>query len=128
MAADPDAVPLAVEELIRWVTPLNNFFRTANVDAEIGGRPVAEGDRIMLVYPSANRDADVFVDPFRFDISRSPNPHVAFGFGTHLCVGTHVARATLAAVLGQLSRRVTDLRVIDEPDVEVIQPGKGVTW
>ena len=72
----------------------------------------------MLLYPSANRDEAVLEDPFSFDILRDPNPHVAFGFGTHLCVGTHVARATLAAVLGQMSRRVTDLRVVDEPDVE----------
>ncbi len=71
-----------------------------------------------MLYPSANRDADVFDDPFTFDISRSPNRHVSFGFGTHLCIGTHVARATLASVFAQLSRRVTDLHVVTEPKVE----------
>jgi len=72
----------------------------------------------VLLYPSANRDEDVFDDAFSFDIERSPNNHVAFGFGTHLCIGTHVARATLAAVFGQLSARVTNLTAVTEPDVE----------
>ena len=118
IAADPDLVPGAVEEVLLWVTPLNNFFRRAVADDRIGDQPVERGDRIILLYPSANRDEDVFADPFTFDIRRDPNPHVAFGFGTHLCIGTHVARASLAAVFGQLSRRITDLRVIDEPVVE----------
>jgi len=118
MAADPDLVPGAVEEVLRWVTPLNNFFRRAVADDRIGDQPVERGDRIILLYPSANRDEAVFDDPFTFDIRRDPNPHVAFGFGTHLCIGTHVARASLAAVFGQLSRRVTDLQVTHGPDVE----------
>jgi cytochrome P450 family 142 subfamily A polypeptide 1 len=118
MAADPSLVPGAVEEVLRWVTPLNNMFRRASTDAVVGGQEIHGGDRLVLLYPSANRDEAVFADPFRFDIRRNPNPHVAFGFGTHLCIGTHVARATLAAVFGQLSERVTDLRVTAEPDVE----------
>jgi cytochrome P450 family 142 subfamily A polypeptide 1 len=118
LAADPDLVPGAVEEILRWVTPLNNFFRRAASDDHIGDQPVERGDRIILLYPSANRDETVFADPFTFDIHRHPNPHVAFGFGTHLCIGTHVARASLAAVFGQLSQRVTGLRVVDEPVVE----------
>jgi cytochrome P450 family 142 subfamily A polypeptide 1 len=118
MAADPALVPGAVEEVLRWVTPLNNMFRRASTDAVVGGQEIGAGDRLVLLYPSANRDEAVFADPFRFDIRRAPNPHVAFGFGTHLCIGTHVARATLAAVFGQLSERVTDLRVTTEPDVE----------
>ena len=118
MAADPALVPGAVEEVLRWVTPLNNMFRRANVDDEVGGQRIGRGDRIILLYPSANRDEAAFGDPFTFDIRRSPNPHVAFGFGTHLCIGTHVARTSLAAVFGQLSQRITDLRVVSEPDVE----------
>lgn len=118
MAADPDLVPVAVEEVLRWVTPLNNFFRRAIADTEVGGQQIQRGDRVILIYPSANRDESVFDDPFRFDIRRNPNPHLAFGFGTHLCVGNNFARASLAAVFGHLSRRITDLRVIDEPDVE----------
>ncbi|HAP75967.1 MAG TPA: cytochrome P450 [Acidimicrobiaceae bacterium] len=118
MAADPSLVPTAVEEVLRWVTPLNNMFRRALADDEIGGQPIRRGDRIIMLYPSANRDQAVFDRPFEFDITRDPNPHLAFGFGTHLCVGTHVARTTLAAVFGQLSQRITNLRVVSEPDVE----------
>ena len=80
--------------------------------------PIERGDRLLLLYPSANRDEAVFEDPFRFDIRRSPNPHLSFGFGTHLCIGANFARATLAAVFGGLARRATDLRVVTEPDVE----------
>lgn len=118
MAEDPALVPGAVEEILRWVTPLNNMFRRAAIDTEVGGQPIHRGDRLILLYPSANRDETVFDDPFRFDIRRDPNPHLAFGFGTHLCIGTHQARATLAEVFGQLSRRITNLRVVNEPDVE----------
>ena len=118
MAADPSLVPGAVEEVLRWVTPLNNMFRRAIADDAVGGQEIGRGDRIILLYPSANRDEAAFDDPFRFDIRRDPNPHVAFGFGTHLCIGTHVARTSLAAVFGQLSQRITDLRVVTEPDVE----------
>lgn len=118
MAADPSLVAGAVEEVLRWVTPLNNMFRRAAADDHIGDQPVRRGDRVILLYPSANRDEAVFDEPFVFDICRHPNPHVAFGFGTHLCVGSHVARTTLAAVFGQLSQRITELRPITEPDIE----------
>ncbi|MFK8022687.1 MAG: cytochrome P450 [Ilumatobacter sp.] len=118
IGADSDLVPGAVEEVLRWVTPLNNMFRRAAADDRIGDQPIERGDRIIMLYPSANRDEAVFDEPFRFDVRRAPNPHVAFGFGTHLCIGTHVARATLAAVFGQMSRRITELRVESEPVVE----------
>ena len=118
LAADPELVPGAVEEVLRWVTPLSNMFRRAIADDRIGDQPVGAGDRIILLYPSANRDEDVFDDPFTFDIRRAPNPHVAFGFGTHLCIGTHVARATLGAVFGRLAARLRDLEAVTEPDVE----------
>jgi cytochrome P450 family 142 subfamily A polypeptide 1 len=118
VAGDPRLVPGAVEEVLRWVTPLNNMFRRAAADDRIGDQAVQRGDRIVLLYPAANRDEDVFENPYEFDIRRSPNQHVAFGFGTHLCIGTHVARSTLAAVFGQMSRRLTDLVALTEPDVE----------
>mgnify|MGYP003379737732 CR=1 FL=1 len=116
--ADPSLVPGAVEEVLRWVTPLNNMFRRAGADTEVGGQAIRRGDRIIMLYPSANRDEAVFTDPFTFDIRRSPNPQIAFGFGTHMCVGTNVARTTLAEVFRQMSQRATDLQVVSEPDVE----------
>jgi cytochrome P450 family 142 subfamily A polypeptide 1 len=118
LAAEPERLPVAVEEMIRWVTPLNNFFRTAAVDTTIGDTSVASGDRIMLSYPSANRDELVFDDPFRFDVTRNPNPHVAFGFGTHFCLGASLARAELAMLFEQLTQRLTNLRVVAEPVTE----------
>lgn len=118
MAADPGLVPGAVEEMIRWVTPLNNMFRTAAADTEVGGRAIAEGDRLVLLYPSANRDETVFDDPFRFDITRSPNPHLGFGFGTHFCLGASLARFELALLFTELTRRFTNLRVVTEVDGE----------
>jgi cytochrome P450 family 142 subfamily A polypeptide 1 len=118
MAADPSLVPGAVEELIRWVTPLNNFFRTAVVDTTVAGVDVAAGDRFLLAYPSANRDEAVFDDPYRFDIARHPNPHVAFGFGTHFCLGASLARFELTLLFRELTRRFTNLRVVEGPDLE----------
>ena len=118
LAEAPQAVPAAVEELLRWVTPLNNFFRTAAVDTEVGGQAVGAGERVILLYPSANRDEAVFDDPFRFDIARTPNHHVAFGYGTHFCLGANLARQTLRLLLEELPRRITDLEVVTEPDVE----------
>jgi cytochrome P450 family 142 subfamily A polypeptide 1 len=118
LAERPELVPSAVEEVIRWVSPLNNFFRTAVADAEVQGVPVAEGDRFCLVYPAANRDPAVFADPDRFDVTRSPNPHVAFGYGTHFCLGAAFARHELVLLFTELTRRFTDLRVTAEIDVE----------
>jgi cytochrome P450 family 142 subfamily A polypeptide 1 len=118
LAADPSLVPAAVEELLRWVTPLNNMFRRAGDDAVVNGTEIHRGDRIVLLYPSANRDEDVFTDPFTFDIRRSPNPQIAFGFGTHLCVGNNLARATLQSLLTLMSARIGNLQPLTEPDVE----------
>ncbi|MCU1499810.1 MAG: cytochrome [Acidimicrobiales bacterium] len=118
MAADPTLVPGAVEELIRWVTPLNNFFRVAAVDTTVAGVEVRAGDRLMLAYPSANRDEAVFDDPYRFDIRRHPNPHVAFGFGTHFCLGASLARYELNLLFTRLARQLTGLTVVDPPDLE----------
>jgi len=117
-AADPALIPGLVEEVIRWVTPLNNFFRTAAVDTTIGEQSIARGDRVCLVYPSANRDELVFDDPFRFDIRRQPNRHVAFGYGTHFCLGVNLARTELRMLFGALTSRMTNLRVVTEPDIE----------
>jgi len=117
-AADPGLVHGLVEEVIRWVTPLNNMFRVVVTDDHIGEQPVQVGDRVMLAYPSANRDETVFDEPFRFDILRSPNPHLAFGQGTHFCVGANLARLELRMLFGALTQRWTNLRVVTAPDIE----------
>jgi cholest-4-en-3-one 26-monooxygenase len=118
MAADPSLIPVAVEEMIRWVTPLNNFFRTATRDSSIAGTDVREGDRVILLYPSGNRDETVFADPYTFDIRRNPNPHVSFGFGTHFCLGASLARLELRMLLMRLTSRIKNLRVVSPPDIE----------
>lgn len=118
LAATPELVDSAVEEVLRWVTPLNNFFRMALTDDVVGGQPISAGDRIIMLYPSANRDESVFDDPFAFNIHRNPNPHLSFGFGTHLCVGANLARLVLTTMFRELSAQATDLAVVTEPDVE----------
>ena len=118
LASDPTLLDSAVEEVLRWVTPLNNMFRMALVDDEVGGHAVKAGDRFVMLYPSANRDELVFADPFTFDIRRNPNPHLSFGFGTHLCVGANLARLVLTTVFRELSQKATNLEVVSAPDVE----------
>jgi len=117
LAADPALLPSAVEEMLRWVTPIKNMARTATRDVELRGQTVGEGDKLLLLYPSANRDEDVFADPFRFDVGRTPNDHVAFGFGTHFCLGNSLARIELSCMVEHLLRRLPDLEVAqdDEP-------------
>jgi cytochrome P450 family 142 subfamily A polypeptide 1 len=115
LAADPALRPAAVEEMLRWVTPIKNMVRTATRDVELRGQPIHEGDELMLLYPSANRDEDVFDDPFRFDSARSPNEHLAFGFGTHFCLGASLARLEIAVMLDELLTRTPALAVAD-PD------------
>ena len=117
-AADPSLVHGLVEEVIRWVTPLNNMFRIVLTDDHIGTQPVQAADRVMLAYPSANRDEAVFERPFEFDIRRDPNPHVAFGQGTHFCVGANLARLELRLLFATLTRRWTNLRVVTPPAIE----------
>ena len=100
------------------MTPLNNFFRTATADSPIGGVPVAEGDRVILLYPSANRDEAVFDDPFRFDVTRSPNPHIAFGNGTHFCIGANLARFELLAPVRRAHPAIPGPGITDGAGVE----------
>lgn len=118
MGEQPSLAEPAVEEVLRWVTPLNNFFRMALTDDEVGGQKITAGDRVVMLYPSANRDEKVFSSPFSFDITRSPNPHLSFGFGTHLCIGANLARLVLEAIFGEMSARIRHLEPISEPDVE----------
>lgn len=118
MAADPELIPGAVEEMIRWVTPLNNMFRRVQHDATLAGTELQAGDRVALIYPAANRDPAVFDSPDTFDIYRDPNPHVAFGHGAHFCLGANLARIELRLLFEELTQRITNLRVVNEPDIE----------
>ncbi len=115
----PATVRTAVDEVVRWVTPLNNMFRKATADVEVRGVTIRAGERVALVYPSANRDEDVFDEPFTFDVTRSPNNHLAFGYGTHFCIGANFARHELELLFAKLTRDWTNLRVVTEPDVEL---------
>jgi cytochrome P450 family 142 subfamily A polypeptide 1 len=115
----PEHLRTAVDEVIRWVTPLNNMFRKATRDVELRDKTIRNGDRVMLVYPSANRDEEVFDEPFVFDVTRSPNNHVAFGNATHFCIGANLARHELELLFGKLTGAWTNLRPITEPDVEL---------
>ncbi len=105
----------AVEEMLRWVSPIKNMVRTATQDTVLGGQQVRAGEELMLLYPSANRDEEVFDDPFRFDVSRTPNDHVAFGFGPHFCLGASLARLEISVMLEALIERLPDLALAD-PD------------
>ena len=102
LLADPTLIPQAVEEILRWTSPVGSFLRTAREDFVLAGTRIAAGDTVGLFYPSANRDDRVFPDPYRFDIARSPNRHLTFGFGTHFCLGTNLARIELQASLKAL--------------------------
>jgi cytochrome P450 family 142 subfamily A polypeptide 1 len=104
---------VAVEEMIRWVSPVQNMARTATRDVTVRDQQVEEGDQLILFYPSANRDEEVFEDPQRFDIGRRPNPHIAFGFGTHFCLGASLARLECRVMFGELLRRLPDIRLAD---------------
>jgi cytochrome P450 len=92
LARDHSLIPTAVEEMLRWVTPVHYFRRTATRDVVVRGQTIHEGDRVVLHYTSANFDEEVFDEPFRFDVTRDPNPQLAFGWGEHFCLGARLAR------------------------------------
>jgi cholest-4-en-3-one 26-monooxygenase len=113
LVADRGLLPTAVEEMLRWVSPIKNMARTATEDVELGGRVIPAGEKLLLLYPSANRDEAVFDDPFAFDIRRTPNDHVAFGFGTHFCLGANLARLELRVLFEELLQALPDLELVD---------------
>lgn len=115
LKADPSLINSYLEESIRWVTPVKHFMRTATADAEVGGRKIAKGDWMMLSYPSGNRDESVFADPFKFDIGRSPNKHVAFGYGAHVCLGQHLGRMEMRVLWEELLPRLESVELDGEP-------------
>ena len=110
---------VATEELIRFVTPIHNMCRVARVDAEVAGQAVRAGDQLVLMYSSANRDPAHFTDPERLDVTRRPNHHLSFGFGTHFCLGAALARLEIRVFLEELVRRVGQVRVVPGTVVEM---------
>ncbi len=118
LLADFDArIGPAVDEFVRWATPVMTFRRTARTDTEIRGQHIAAGEKVVMFYLSGDRDESVFADPYRFDISRDPNPHLGFGGGgPHFCLGHGVARVQLRAIVGELLHRLPDLTVTGEPE------------
>jgi cytochrome P450 len=106
LRADRSLLPSATDEMIRWASPVLFFGRTAACDVELGGQSIAEGDRVVMWYPSGNRDSSAFVDPFEFDITRHPNPHVSFGGGgPHYCLGASLAKKEVQVMFGALLER-----------------------
>jgi cytochrome P450 family 142 subfamily A polypeptide 1 len=112
---DPSKIPVAVEEMLRWVTPIKNMCRTVTRDTEFMGQPMTAGQKCMLLFESANRDETRFEEPFRFDVERQPNEHLAFGFGAHFCLGQALARLELKVMFEQLLLRLPDLELAVEP-------------
>ena len=113
-------IDVAVEELLRWVTPIKNMARTTMTDIQLGDEIIPNAADVIMLYPSANRDEAQFVDPFRFDIERQPNHHLAFGFGTHFCLGASLARLELREMFTKVLRRL--------PDIELAVPADQLPW
>ena len=111
LAREPSAIPTAVEEMLRWVSPIQNMARTTSRDVELHGQRIEAGQKVLLLYPAANRDPRVFRDPHRFDARRSPNEHVAFGIGAHFCLGANLARLELRVFFEELLRRLPHLEL-----------------
>jgi cytochrome P450 len=115
LQADPSLIPTAVDEIIRWVTPVKHFMRNVVAPYELSGHRFEPGDTVLLSYPSANRDEEVFDDPFRFDVGRNPNKHLAFGFGVHYCLGAMLAKMEIRALLTALLPRLRSIELDGAP-------------
>jgi cholest-4-en-3-one 26-monooxygenase len=111
LAADPSLLPTAVEEMLRWVSPVMYFRRTVTHDTELHGQKLREGDRVTIWYGSANRDEDVFPNAGRFDVGRTPNEHLAFGIGHHFCLGANLARMEIQLIFEEIFRRLPDIEL-----------------
>ena len=116
LRANPEEMlPKAVDEFIRWSTPVKHFFRTPNAEYELRGKKIKPGENMMMCYWSANRDEEVFEDPFTFRIDRSPNKHVAFGYGAHLCLGQHLAKMEIRSLYKELLNRLDHIELAGDP-------------
>jgi len=124
---EPGLMRVATDEIIRWASPVAYFARTAMRDSEIAGVPIAQGDWVTLWYPSGNRDEDVFEDPFRFDINRTNNPHIAFGGGgPHFCLGANLARREISILFEELLARVAEIEIVAPPSYSVMGIGNPI--
>jgi cytochrome P450 len=112
---NPTLMPIATEEMIRWVTPVKEFMRTAREDTTVRGVPIKAGESVLLSYASSNRDEDVFDDPFRFDVGRDPNRHNAFGYGVHFCLGAALARMEVNSFFSELVPRLESIELAGDP-------------
>jgi cytochrome P450 len=112
----PPLMPTAVEEMIRWTTPVKEFMRTATADTEVRGVPIAEGESVYLAYVSGNRDEAVFDQPFRFDVARDPNKHLSFGYGVHFCLGAALARMEMNSLFSELLPRLESIELAGQPE------------
>jgi cytochrome P450 len=112
---DPSLIPAAVEEMLRWTCPLHYFRRTATCDTELAGQPISKGDRVVMLYSSANFDPRVFDNPLEFDIHRDPNPHLAFGHGIHLCLGANLARLEARIFFEEFFSHFKGIEMTGEP-------------
>jgi len=110
-SAEPSLLKPAVEEVLCWTSPIIHFGRTATRDTEVGGHPMRKGDVVGMFYPSANRDEDVWEDPYTFRVDRMRNPHIAFGVGEHYCLGAHVARLELNVIFRHLLPRLAEVEL-----------------
>ena len=113
LLANPELIDCAVDEIVRYVSPVMSFSRTVTEDHELRGQQLHAGDKVLMLYQSANRDEDVFEAPDEFRVDRDPNPHLGFGIGTHYCLGANLARAEIKVVFQELFRRLADIKVVD---------------
>ena len=124
---NPDLVPIAIEEMLRWTSPLKNMARTITADTEFHGTQLREGEKMLLMFESANFDEAVFGDPENFNIQRDPNSHLAFGFGTHFCLGNQLARIELINMIGAVLKRLPDLQLADSSATLPLRPANFVS-
>jgi cytochrome P450 len=117
LKANPALMPTAIEEMIRWSTPVKEFMRTATADTVVRGVPIAAGESVYLAYVSGNRDEEVFADPFRFDVGREPNKHLAFGYGVHFCLGAALARMEMNSLFTELLSRLDSIELAGSPEL-----------
>ncbi|HEX6521001.1 MAG TPA: cytochrome P450 [Streptosporangiaceae bacterium] len=115
LRADPGLLGVATDEMLRWWTPVMTFRRTATADCELGDQRISAGDKVVVSFTSANRDETVFAEPDRFDIRRTPNPHLVFGHGPHFCLGAHLARTQMRALFGEVLARTSSLSYAGQP-------------